>query len=211
MPNPRPGVVSVVLVNFRGTDDTLQAIRHLREQDWPAERLEIVVVENGSGDDSAERLRAIEGITLIVSKKNLGFAGGCNLGVKSSSGEFVAFLNNDARPDSAWIRSAIATFDSGKDIAAVASKVLDWEGERVDYVGAAVTWYGMGYKPHAGEKDSGNWDAERDVLFGTGADGEPTAQEWAEACDTISYEIVTRIGGRWVRRHVSSTGLEAER
>ena len=49
------------------------------------------------------------------------------------------------------------------------------------------------------------------VLFGTGADGEPTAQEWAEACDTISYEIVTRIGGRWVRRHVSSTGLEAER
>jgi alanine racemase len=49
------------------------------------------------------------------------------------------------------------------------------------------------------------------VLFGTGADGEPTAQDWAEACGTISYEIVTRIGGRWVRRHVSSTGLEAER
>lgn len=33
------------------------------------------------------------------------------------------------------------------------------------------------------------------VLFGTGADGEPTAQDWAEWCDTISYEIVTRIGG----------------
>jgi alanine racemase len=45
------------------------------------------------------------------------------------------------------------------------------------------------------------------VLFGSGADGAPTAQDWAEACDTISYEIVTRIGGRFVRRHVSQDGL----
>ena len=45
------------------------------------------------------------------------------------------------------------------------------------------------------------------VLFGSGRDGAPTAQDWAEACGTISYEIVTRIGGRFVRRHVSSKGL----
>jgi len=40
------------------------------------------------------------------------------------------------------------------------------------------------------------------VLFGSGADGGPTAQDWAEACDTISYEIVTRIGGRMERRYL---------
>jgi alanine racemase len=45
------------------------------------------------------------------------------------------------------------------------------------------------------------------TLFGTGGDGAPTAQDWAEACGTISYEIVTRMGGRWSRRYVSSTGL----
>jgi alanine racemase len=45
------------------------------------------------------------------------------------------------------------------------------------------------------------------VLFGSGEDGAPTAQDWAEACGTISYEIVTRIGGRFVRRHVSTEGL----
>ena len=50
-------------------------------------------------------------------------------------------------------------------------------------------------------------DGELVELFGTGAEGGPTAQDWAEACDTISYEIVTRIGGRWRRRHVSSKGL----
>ncbi|MEJ7832097.1 MAG: alanine racemase [Nocardioides sp.] len=42
------------------------------------------------------------------------------------------------------------------------------------------------------------------VLFGDGADGAPTAQDWAEACGTISYEIVTRIGGRMARRYVDS-------
>ncbi|CAN5491968.1 alanine racemase [soil metagenome] len=45
------------------------------------------------------------------------------------------------------------------------------------------------------------------VLFGDGRDGAPTAQDWAEACGTISYEIVTRIAGRFVRRHVSAKGL----
>ncbi len=45
------------------------------------------------------------------------------------------------------------------------------------------------------------------VLFGDGRDGAPTAQDWADACGTISYEIVTRIGGRFTRRHVSAKGL----
>ncbi len=40
------------------------------------------------------------------------------------------------------------------------------------------------------------------VLFGPGGDGEPTAQDWADACGTISYEIVTRIGGRMQRTYV---------
>jgi alanine racemase len=46
------------------------------------------------------------------------------------------------------------------------------------------------------------------VLFGTGERGEPTAQDWAEACGTINYEIVTRIGGRMSRHVVDS---EADR
>lgn len=41
------------------------------------------------------------------------------------------------------------------------------------------------------------------VLFGAGESGEPTAQEWAEWCQTISYEIVTRMGGRQTRRWVN--------
>ncbi|QNN51454.1 alanine racemase [Nocardioides mesophilus] len=46
------------------------------------------------------------------------------------------------------------------------------------------------------------------VLFGRGDDGAPTAQDWAEACGTISYEIVTRVGGRARRRHVDGRSAE---
>ncbi len=42
------------------------------------------------------------------------------------------------------------------------------------------------------------------VLFGPGVHGEPTAQDWADACGTISYEIVTRMGGRLARRYVDA-------
>jgi alanine racemase len=44
------------------------------------------------------------------------------------------------------------------------------------------------------------------VLWGPGDAGEPTAQDWADAVDTIHYELVTRIGGRFTRRYVGSAG-----
>lgn len=49
------------------------------------------------------------------------------------------------------------------------------------------------------------------TLFGDGRSGEPTAQEWAEACDTISYEIVTRIGGRFVRHYLGADDPDGTR
>ena len=44
------------------------------------------------------------------------------------------------------------------------------------------------------------------VLWGPGDAGEPTAQDWADAVDTIHYELVTRVGGRFTRRYVGSAG-----
>lgn len=166
----RAGVVSVILVNFRGADDTIAAVRGLRALPWPQDRLEIVVVENGSGDESAERIaEAVPDATLVRSRKNLGFAGGSNLGAAKSSGEYLAFLNNDARPDSDWIEAAVHRFEGEPDVGAVASRVLDWEGERVDFIGAAMTWYGMGYKPLTAEAVPDDEPGAHDVLFGTGS------------------------------------------
>lgn len=166
----RPGVVSVVLVNFRGTDDTITAVRGLEELDWPSDRYDVIVVENGSGDDSADRLRAaLPNIQLIVSKANRGFAGGCNLGAKQATGEYLAFLNNDARPDTQWIRAAVERFEADPTVGAVASKVLDWEGTNVDFIDAALTWFGQGYKPLTAQPVPRNYDVPSAVLFGTGS------------------------------------------
>jgi alanine racemase len=113
-----------------------------------------------------------------------------------------------------------------------------WVAERATTVGLVPTGYGDGVPRHAsntaevavrgarrpvrgricmdqfvvdlGDPGGSEPSAAGDdvVLFGAGGNGEPTAQDWAEACDTISYEIVTRIGGRMTRRHVDS-GLDS--
>ena len=59
------------------------------------------------------------------------------------------------------------------------------------------------------QDDAGDGDAvpgDEVVLFGAGDSGEPTADDWARACDTIHYEIVTRMGGRLSRRYTGRSG-----
>lgn len=108
-----------------------------------------------------------------------------------------------------------------------------WTAERDTTVGLLPVGYGDGVPRHASSTaqvlgaggrrriagrvcmdqlvvDLGDDHAEAGdpvVLFGDGRDGAPTAQDWADAAGTISYEIVARIGGRFARRHVSSEGL----
>ena len=167
---PEAPRVSVVLVNYRGAANTVTAIGYLKAQAQYPAQLEIVVVDNASGDDSLHVLSALsEDITLVESSANLGFAGGCNLGVSRSTGDIVAFLNNDARPDGNWVAAALATFEGRADIGAVASQVVDWDGKRIDYQGSGLTWYGMGYRPFTGDRVSGKAQIARPVLFGTGA------------------------------------------
>lgn len=166
----RPGVVSVVLVNYKGASDTITCLQAFDDVDWPAERLELIVVDNDSGDGSVEQIRAaVPHATVVESGSNSGFAGGCNLGVAHATGEYVAFINNDARPGPAWISAAVAAMEADPTVGSVASKVLDWDGGLIDYVDGSLTWFGMGYKREVEKPDTGKWDTAKDVLFGTGA------------------------------------------
>ena len=114
--------VSVILVNYKGAEDTLSALDALMALPEYPDTLEIVVVDNASGDGSLEMLRPREkDIVLVASPTNSGFAGGCNLGVRHSSGEIVAFLNNDAKPDTRWVTAAVESFDAYDTVGAVPS------------------------------------------------------------------------------------------
>ena len=169
-PGVLPGVVSVVLVNYRGADDTILCLRAFDDVDWPRERLELIVIDNDSGDDSVERIReAVPSAIVIDAGSNTGFAGGCNLGVARATGEFVGFINNDARPHAQWVSEAVAVFEAESSVGSVASKVLDWDGKLIDYVDGSLTWFGMGYKREVERPDSPAFDVPKDVLFGTGA------------------------------------------
>jgi GT2 family glycosyltransferase len=162
--------VSIVLVNYRAAADVLTAIEGIRALDWPPDQLQVLVVDNASGDGSSEVLRAgAPDVTVIDSPTNLGFAGGCNLGVQHATGDHVAFLNPDARPHRDWLTSAVSALQADVTVGCVASKVLDWDGENIDFVTGGMSFEGQGYKLHAGQPDKGEFDEPADVLFATGA------------------------------------------
>ncbi|KZB82319.1 glycosyltransferase [Amycolatopsis regifaucium] len=165
-------VVSVIVVNYRGAADTVACLRALAEHDYP--NLEVICVDNASGgSDVAEIKAAAPGVKLVESPVNSGFAGGCNLGAAHATGTVLAFLNNDARPAPGWVRAAVAELRAQPTVAAVASKVLDWDGTGTDFVDAGLTWFGMGYKRHAGsplaDVPAADHEIAKDVLFATGS------------------------------------------
>ena len=92
--------VAVVLVNWCGTDHTLSCLASIGRLNGPPPY--VIVVENGSPDQSLDKLRSAPGIdALIESEENLGFGGGCNLGIahaREAGCKYVWLLNNDTDP-----------------------------------------------------------------------------------------------------------------
>lgn len=124
--------VRIVVLTFDGGDMTIACLESLHGLDWPRERLEIVLVDNGSLDDVAERTRhQFPDVIVLEPLENLGFAGGCNLGMRHDVSDtlagrydYVALLNNDATVDPGWLRELSAAMDSDRNIGGVASKML---------------------------------------------------------------------------------------
>ena len=163
--------VSVVIVNYRGADDTIACIDGLGDLDWPREHLEVIVVDNASGDGSAERIRAAAPeVTSIESKKNLGFAGGCNRGAAAATGA-VPRVPQQRRPSRCPAGSPRPSRRSSADagVACVASKVLDWDGtdDRLRRRGAVVLRPRVQAARRRARRRRDNEEA--DVLFATGA------------------------------------------
>src|SRR5579862_1453977 len=96
--------LSVVVVNWNSRDDLDACLRSVAAQTHAD--VEIIVVDNGSDDGSGAMVRErFPGTILIEAGRNLGFAEGCNRGIRASSGEWIALLNNDAVADADWAAS----------------------------------------------------------------------------------------------------------
>ena len=101
---------AVVILNWNGADDTLACLASLEAQSLPAQ--ELVVLDNGSEDDSVARIRAAyPHLRLVEAPRNLGFAEGANWGIERTEAEWVMLLNNDVivPPDTFALLAAAAT------------------------------------------------------------------------------------------------------
>ena len=87
-------MISTITVNYKTADYLERMLESLFTYHTKG-GLEVIVVENGSGDNLTAITERFPSVKMIVSEKNLGFAGGCNLGMESAQGEFVILLNPD--------------------------------------------------------------------------------------------------------------------
>jgi hypothetical protein len=122
--------VRVVVLSFDGGQMTIDCLQSLAATDWPADRLEILMVDNGSLDNITPRVQAVlPQVRILEPLANLGFAGGCNLGITAPpengfEPDFVALVNNDATVDPGWLGALHGAIDGTTDVGAVSAKMV---------------------------------------------------------------------------------------
>ncbi len=137
--------VSVITVNWNGRGHLEVLLPSL----LPLGPGEVIVVDNGSTDDSVEFLRRrFPQVRILRNQRNLGFASPCNQAAQTARGPVLAFLNNDMRCHPEWIAAAVPKLESA---ACVASRILDWEGVRIDYNGSSLQYLGYALQRDLGE------------------------------------------------------------
>lgn len=113
-------LVSIVTLNYNGKRIMGDLLKSIEKIDFPKNELEILIVDNGSSDGSQEFFRKnYPNIKLIENKRNLGFAGGMNVGVKHSKGKYVAILSNDLIVHKDWLKELVKVIKSSEKIAIV--------------------------------------------------------------------------------------------
>lgn len=103
-----------------------------------AREIEIIVVDNGSKEDEVKRLKEAlpPGVKLILSDKNLGFAGGNNLGIDAARGKYLFFVNNDTIFTAFDFDKMIDMFNHDEKIGAICPKIrFSWGDRLIQYVG----------------------------------------------------------------------------
>lgn len=102
-------LVSVVIPVKNRTQDLRQCLASLHQLDWPKDKLEIIVVDDGSSDDTPEVALAA-GVKLIRNESSAGPAAARNRGVDSAHGDILAFIDSDCLADTTWLRELTPWF-----------------------------------------------------------------------------------------------------
>lgn len=161
--------VTVIMVNWNGRAYLEDSLSSLQEQTF--DDFEIILVDNGSEDDSVDfvRRRYRDRVRLIALPENRGFAGGNNVGIKASRGEYVALLNNDTEAHREWLDRLVRCMESDRRCGMVGSKVLNfYRRDEIDNTGHLIYWDGLNRGRGRLEKDGGQFECVDEILFPSG-------------------------------------------
>lgn len=171
MPRREPRV-TIVILNWNSFDVTLDCLLSLRKIDYC--NFEILLVDNGSVDSSAQQLaeRAPE-VRLIRNSRNLGFAGGCNVGMRDAirrGAEYVLLLNNDTVVAPDFLTQLIRVAESDLTIGLLSPKIYFFDRpDRFNYAGGVhKPWRLFPKVIGLRQKDIGQFDQVRQVSFLSG-------------------------------------------
>ncbi|WP_248722650.1 glycosyltransferase family 2 protein [Seonamhaeicola sp. ML3] len=164
-------MVSIVSVNYNQPEITCEMLESLRGVTYP--NFETLIVDNGSPTNSPLIIKEkYPEAKLIISDKNLGFAGGNNIALKEAKGDYVLLLNNDTEVEPDFLDSLVELMESDDTIGIVSSKILFYhEDNIIQYAGSSplnpITSRGVTYGNK--EKDNGQFKKATETSYPHGA------------------------------------------
>lgn len=161
--------VAIVILNYNGLRHLEGCFGSLSKLDYPKERLEVILIDNGSDDESVETMQREHGwVRLIVNESNVGFSAGCNQGARAAEDAAVlVFLNNDMRVDPAWLRELVGPVVR-KECIASSAKMYSWDGKLLNSVGGGMNFHGIGIQKGYLEEPRPEFDEPSRTLFACG-------------------------------------------
>lgn len=173
-------LVSIIILNYNGRDvlepclDSVFAVSY--------SPFEVIVVDNGSIDGSAEMARRRYNFRLIRKKSNVGFCAGNNAGIREARGEFLVLLNNDTIVHPNWLSELVTeAARSGADFCQ--PKILMFNDRRtINSAGLKIHFAGFGILRGGGEIDVGQYDELKEM---SGVHG---------ACILVSRKAIEEVG-----------------
>ena len=141
-------LVSVVVLNYNGKHLLKDCIAYLYKTIYPKEKLQIIVVDNASTDDSIEFVKTeYPKVNIVKSEKNIGVVAnnlGVNFALKKSKVEYVVLLNNDVIVHKSWLKELIEIAESDTTIGACGPTILNSNGT-IQSLGGTVDVIGTPY------------------------------------------------------------------
>lgn len=149
--------VTILIPNYNGKKWLEQCLPTVKKLTYPNK--EILVVNNGSADGSADFLKKnYPHVRIVELKRNRGYAGANNIGVKHARGKYILFLNNDTQVTPKFLEPLVKKIESDKTIGAVQPQIRSMTNkDLIDSIGSFFTFTGFLYhygyfQPHQEKK-----------------------------------------------------------